>query len=69
MREKRNEPEILVGKPEGKVLLGRPRHLWEVNIKMNLRDIGSGGKNWSHLAKERDQCICVLNAVMNLRVP
>jgi hypothetical protein len=47
---KRNAHRVLVGKPEGKRQLGRPRHWWEDNIKMDLREIEWGGRNWIHLA-------------------
>jgi hypothetical protein len=69
MGEKRNAYRILVGKPEGKRLLGRPRRRWEDNIKMDLREIGWSGMDWSDLAQERDQWRAGVNTVMNLRVP
>jgi hypothetical protein len=50
MGEKRNACRVLVGKPEGKRLLGRPRRRWEYNIKMDLREIGWGGMDWIDLA-------------------
>jgi hypothetical protein len=53
--EKRNAYRILVGKPEGKRPLGRPRRRWDDNIKMNLREIGWGGMDWIDLAQDRDQ--------------
>jgi len=46
---------VLVGKPEGKRLLGRPRHKWEDNIKMDLKEVGCGGMDWVKLAQDRDQ--------------
>jgi hypothetical protein len=55
MGEKRNACRILVGKPEGKRPLGRPRHRWENNIRMDLRVIGWGGTDWIDLAQDRDQ--------------
>jgi hypothetical protein len=58
-----------VGKPEGKRLLGRPRHRWEDIIKMNLRDIGWGDMDWIDLAEDRDQRRALVNTVVNLRVP
>jgi hypothetical protein len=67
--EKRNACRILVGKPEGKRPLGRPRHRWEDNIRMNLRVIAWGGMNWIVLAQDRDQWRALMNTVMNLRVP
>jgi hypothetical protein len=66
--EKRNAHRILVGKPEGKRPLGRPRRRWEDNIKMNLREIGWGGMEWIDLAQDRDQWRALVNTVMNLRV-
>jgi hypothetical protein len=52
--EKRNACKILVGKPEGKRTLGRPRHGWEDNIKINLRKIGCGGMDWIELTQDKD---------------
>jgi hypothetical protein len=69
MREKRNAYRILVGKPEGKRPLGRPRRRWVNNIKMDLREIGWGGVDWNDLAQDRDQWRALVNMVMNLRVP
>jgi hypothetical protein len=54
MGEKRGAYRILGGKPEGKRPLGRPRSRWEDNIKMDLREIGRGGKDWIDLAQDRD---------------
>jgi hypothetical protein len=61
--------KILVGKPEGKRLLGRPRRRWEDNIRMDLRETGWEGVDWIHLSQVRDQWWAVVNTVMNLRVP
>jgi hypothetical protein len=58
-----------MGKPEGKRLLGRPRRRWEDNIKMNLQEVGCGGKNWLELAQDRDRWRALVSAVINLRVP
>jgi hypothetical protein len=58
---------VLVGKPEGKRPLGRPRRMWEDNIKMNLREIGIDGSNWIPLAQDRVQWRACVNTVMNLR--
>jgi hypothetical protein len=55
MGAKRNAYRILVGKPEGKRSLGRPRHKWEDNIEMDLRDIEWGVMDWFDLAQDRDQ--------------
>jgi len=60
---------VLVGKPEGKRLLGRPRGRWEDNIKMNLQEVGCEGMDWIELAQDRDRWRALVNAVMNLRVP
>jgi hypothetical protein len=69
MGEKRNACRILVGKPEGKRPLGRPRRRWVDNIKMNLREIGWDGMDWTDLAEDRDQWRALVSTVMNLRVP
>jgi hypothetical protein len=69
MGEKRNAYRILVGKPEGKRPLGRPRLRWVDSIKMDLREIEWDGVDWIDLAQERDQWRAVVNTVMNLRVP
>jgi hypothetical protein len=68
MGEGRNVYRVLVGKPEGKRPLGRPRRRWEDGIKMDLRVIGWVGVEWIHLAQHRDCWRAVVNAVMNLRV-
>jgi hypothetical protein len=60
---------ILVGRPEGRRPLGRPRHRWEDSIKMDLREIGFGDVDWIHLAWDRDRWRALVNTVMNLRVP
>jgi hypothetical protein len=67
--EKRNAYRILVRKPEGKRLLGRPRRRWVDNIKMDLREIGWYGMDWIDLAQDRDQWRAIVNTVMNLGVP
>jgi hypothetical protein len=53
--EGRGVYRVLVGKPEGRRRLGRPRHRWEDNIKMNLQEVGCGGMDWIELAKDRDR--------------
>jgi hypothetical protein len=64
MGEMRNAYSILVGKPEGKRPLGRPRHRSENNIRMVLREIGWEGVNWIYLAQVRDQWQALVNTVM-----
>jgi hypothetical protein len=65
---KRNAYRVLVGKPEGKRLLGRPRCRWVDNIKIDLREIGLDGMNWIDLAQDRDQWRALVNTVMKLQV-
>jgi hypothetical protein len=65
----KNAYRILVGKPEGKRPLGRPRRTWEDDIKMDLREVGLGGMGWIDLTQDRDQWRVLVNTVMNLRVP
>jgi hypothetical protein len=67
--ETRNAYKILVGKPEGKRPLGRPRCSWVDNMKMDLREIGWDGMDWIELAQDREQRRALVNMVMNLRVP
>jgi hypothetical protein len=69
MGEMRGADNILVGRPEGRRPLGRPRRRWEDNIKMDLREIGFGDVDWIHLAQDRDRWRALVNTVMNLRVP
>jgi hypothetical protein len=69
MGEKRNAYRILVGKPEEKRSLGRPRRRWENNIRMDLREMGWGGMDGIDLAQDRDQWKALVSTVMNLRVP
>jgi len=68
MGEGRGVHRVLVGKPEGKRPLGRPRRKWEDNIKMDLQEVGRGG-DWMELAQDRDRWRALVNTVMNLRVP
>jgi hypothetical protein len=69
MEETRNAYSILVGKPERKRPLGRPRRRWVDNIKMDLREIGWEGVDWMELAQDRDQWRALVNTMINLRVP
>ena len=69
MGERRGVYRVLVGKPEGKRALGRPRRRWEDNIKMDLQEVGCRGMDWFELAQDRDMWRELVNAVMNLRFP
>jgi hypothetical protein len=69
MGERRGAYRALVGKPEGRRPLGRPRRRWEDNIKMYLGEVGWRGMDWISLAQERDNWRALVNTVMNLRVP
>jgi hypothetical protein len=66
--QERKVYKVLVGKPEGKRPLGRPRRRWEDRIRMDLTEIGLGDVDWIRLAQDRDQWRAVVSAVMNLRV-
>jgi hypothetical protein len=68
MGEERKMYKVLVGKPEGKRLLGRPRRWWEDGIRMDLRETGLGDVDWIRLTQDRDRWRAVVSAVMNLRV-
>jgi len=69
MGEGRGAYRVLVGRPEGKRPLGRSRHRWEDNIRMDLREIGWEGVNWIHVVQDRDQWQALANMAMNLCVP
>ena len=69
MEERRGVYRVLVGKPEGKGSLGRPRLRWQDNIKINLQEVSWRDMDWIYLAHERYRWRDVVNAVMNLRVP
>ena len=69
MGEERGAHRVLVGKPEGKRPLGRPRHRWVDNIRMDLQEVGWGCMDWIGLAQDRDRWRTLVSAVMNLRVP
>jgi hypothetical protein len=68
MGGERNVYKVLVGKPEGKRPLGRPRHRWEAGIRMDLREIAWGSVEWIQLAQDRDRWRAVVNTVMYLWV-
>jgi hypothetical protein len=59
---------VMVGRPEGKRPLGRPRRRWEDNIKMDLQEVGRGCGDWMEVAQERDRWRALVNTVMNFRV-
>ena len=69
MGEERKVYRVLVGKPEGKRPLGRPRRRWMDNIRMDLQEVGCGYMDWIGLAQDRDRWRTLMSAVMNLRVP
>jgi hypothetical protein len=69
MEAKRNAYRILVGKPEGKRSLGRPRRRWVDNFQIDVKEIGWGGMDCIDLAQDREQWRALVNTVMNLRVP
>ena len=69
MEESRSTFKILTGKPTGKRPLGRPRHRWEDNIRMDLEEIGINMGNWVDSAKDRNYWRALVNAALNLRVP
>jgi hypothetical protein len=69
MGEKRNVYRLLVGKPEGRRPLGRPRRRWLDNIRMDLVDVECGDVDWIGLAQDRDRWKALVNSVLYLRVP
>jgi hypothetical protein len=69
MGESRGACRVLVGIPEGRRPLGRPRRRWEDNIKTDLREMGCGYVDWIGLAQDRERWRALVSAVMNLRVP
>jgi len=69
MRDGRGVYRGLMGKPEGKRPLGRPRHRWEDNIKKDLQEVGCRGVDWIELAQDGNRWRAIVNAVMNVRVP
>jgi len=69
MGQERGVYRLMVGKPEGKRPLGRPRRRWEDNIKMDLQELGGGCGYWMELAQDRDRWRALVNTVMNILVP
>jgi len=69
IRGRRGVHKVLVGKPEGKRPLGRPRRKWEDNIKMDPQVVGCGVMDWIELAQDRDRWRALVNMVLNFRVP
>jgi hypothetical protein len=61
--------QVLVGKPEGKRPLGRPRRRWEDNIKMDVQEVGEGRGDWMELTQDRDMWRALVSTVKNLRIP
>ena len=68
MGERRGVYRVLMRIPKGKEPLGRPRHRWEDNMKMDHQEVGCGGMDWIGLAQDRDRWRALVNAVMNLQV-
>jgi hypothetical protein len=69
MGEERGVHRVLVGKPEGKRPLARPRLRWEDNIKMDVQEVGGGSADWMELAQDRDRWRAIVTTVKKLRVP
>ena len=69
MGEESGMYRVLVGKPEGRKPLGRPRGRWRDNIRMDLQEVGCRYMDWIGLAQDRDRWRTLVSAVMNLRVP
>jgi hypothetical protein len=67
--DRRGVYRVLVGKPEGKRPLGRPRLRWEDNIETNFQEVGYGGMDWIELSQDKDRWRALVNAVMDLRGP
>ena len=69
MEKGRGIHKVLVGKPEGKRPLGRPRRRWEDNIKLDLQEVGRAGGDWMELAQDKERCRALVSTVMNCGVP
>jgi hypothetical protein len=69
MGKKRNAYRVLVGKPERKRPLGRPRRRWVDNIRMDLGEVGCGDEDWIGVAQDRNRWRALVNSVLNLLVP
>ena len=69
MEEGKGVNKVLMGKPDGKRPLGRPRHRWQDNIKMDLQEVGRVCGDWMELAEDRERWRALVNTVMNFRVP
>jgi hypothetical protein len=69
MGEERGVHRVLVGKPEGKRPLGRPRRRWEDNIKIDVQEVGGVREDWMELVQDRDRWRALVSTVKNLRVP
>jgi hypothetical protein len=69
MGDKTGVYRVLVGKPDSKRPLGKPRRRWEDNIKMDLQEVGCEGMDWIELAQDRDRLRALMTAIMKLRVP
>jgi hypothetical protein len=69
MGEGRGVSRVLVGRLEGRRPLGKPRHRWEDNIRMDFREVGCGCVDWMELAQDRDRWRALVSVVMNPRVP
>jgi hypothetical protein len=69
MGKERRVCRLLMGKPEGKRPMGRPRNKWENNIRVDLQEVGCAGMDWIELAQDRDRWQAIVSAVMKLQVP